>query len=86
MKKYGPEDRYDLLVHFPQITTPSLLVLGTQEIQDMVSIGATAAVSDQIVAAHPALARHIVEGADHRYTGKSDDLVDIVARWLASSD
>ena len=86
VKKYGPEDRYDLAKHFPTITVPSLLVLGTSEIESMVSIRATAQAADQIAAAHPALARHVVEGADHNYTGKTDVLIEIVSGWLAGSE
>jgi alpha/beta superfamily hydrolase len=86
VKKYGPEDRYDLAKHFSTITVPSRLVLGTSEIESMVSIRATAQAADQIAAAHPALARHIVEGADHNYTGKTDALIEIVSDWLAGSD
>jgi pimeloyl-ACP methyl ester carboxylesterase len=82
VKKYGPEDRYDIGAYFPRITTPSLLVLGTKEVQEMVSIAATAAVVDDIDAVHPALTTQLVDGADHQYTDRLGALLKVVAGWL----
>ncbi|MCZ6887503.1 MAG: alpha/beta fold hydrolase, partial [Gammaproteobacteria bacterium] len=82
VKKYGPENRYDLARHFPNVACPALLVLGTKEARDLVSIGATAALVEDLQKSVRDLSVRMFEGADHAYTGMIDDVCAALIEWL----
>jgi pimeloyl-ACP methyl ester carboxylesterase len=80
LKKYGPEDRYDLVRHLPRVACPVLLVLGTREAADSAAIGGTAAAA--LAGALPHLRVVSIDGADHVYTGVLESVLDAVVEWL----
>jgi len=82
LKKYGPEDRYDVVRHFPAVHCPALLLYGSLEANDGSAVSAT-------VAAAPELARQCtnlivvgIEGADHVYTGCMPQVIAAMRGWL----
>jgi alpha-beta hydrolase superfamily lysophospholipase len=82
LKKYGPEDRYDLVRHLPRVACPVLLVLGTREAADSAAIGGTAAAAAALAGALPHLRVVSIDGADHVYTGVLESVLDAVVEWL----
>lgn len=82
VKKYGPEDRYDLARHLPAIHCPTLLVIGTREMADLVSIGATAGCLPDMRKAMTNLTVRRVEELDHSYTGRAQEVGQLVIDWL----
>lgn len=84
LKKYGPEDRYDLVRHLPQVQCPVLLLYGTREAVDVAAIGGTAAAASALAAANPQIRIATVDGADHVYTRTLDTVLDCVTDWLCT--
>jgi alpha-beta hydrolase superfamily lysophospholipase len=82
LRKYGPEDRYDLYRHLPAIACPVLLLIGTREAVDSAAIGGAAAIAPALAATMPNLTLAIVDGADHVYTTTAATVIDTVAEWL----
>jgi pimeloyl-ACP methyl ester carboxylesterase len=88
MDKYGPDARYDILAHLPNVPIPLLVTIGGEEgarpdSADRFPFGGladqVAALSDRV----PNLTFELVSGADHFYTGVTDSLWVAVERWLA---
>lgn len=82
LRKYGPEDRYDLARHLPSIACPVFLLLGTREAVDSVAIAGTAAVAPALAASQPGLTLVHIDGADHVYTRTLEPVLDAVTEWL----
>jgi pimeloyl-ACP methyl ester carboxylesterase len=86
--KYGPEERYDILKHLPNVAVPLLVTIGGEEgarpdSADRFPFGGLA---DQVVALAgrvPTLTFALIPGADHFYTGQTEALWAAVERWLA---
>jgi pimeloyl-ACP methyl ester carboxylesterase len=88
--KYGPDERYDILKHLPNVATPLLVTIGGAEgarpdSPDRFPFGGlaeqVAALSDRV----PSLTFALIPGADHFYTGTTDALWTAAAGWLARS-
>ena len=81
LDKYGPEARYDILEHIPNLQVPTLLFIGTEETPKL-------AFADS----HPPMRRldgqmenfrfESIPGADHFYTNQRDYVWDLVSAWL----
>jgi pimeloyl-ACP methyl ester carboxylesterase len=70
--KYGPEDRYDILKHLPNVPAPILVTVGSLEQQ--LSFRAHRTELPALAAGVPNLKFALVDGADHQYTGVVDSL------------
>lgn len=84
VKKYGPEDRYDILRHVPSVRCPIFLLMGTREMVDMVQVGGTAAIAPRLAAAHPDFHVATIDGADHVYSRTLDAVIGAVTDWLGA--
>jgi pimeloyl-ACP methyl ester carboxylesterase len=86
--KYGPAERYDVLKHLPNVKTPLLLTIGGEEgiYQDRPDRFAFGGLAEQVSALAsdlPNVTFELIEGADHAYTGRTDQLWTAVERWLS---
>jgi hypothetical protein len=77
--KYGPDEQYDILKHLPGVSVPLLVTLGSEE---------QSPVFRSLHAEVPHLAHdsrwldfRVIQGADHVYTGKVDELWQAFATW-----
>lgn len=87
--KYGPDERYDLLKLLPGVSVPILVTIGSEEgarpdSPDRFSFGGLAGKVATLAGQTPNLTFELISGADHMYTGKTDDLWSVVERWLAT--
>jgi pimeloyl-ACP methyl ester carboxylesterase len=88
--KYGPEERYDILKHLPNVAVPLLVTVGGEEgarpdSADRFPFGGLAEQVAALSARQPNLAFALIPGADHFYTGTTDALWATVERWLVSA-
>lgn len=85
--KYGDE-RYNILKFVSQVTCPSLFTYGSLELEQGGVAFAGLPEAIRKVASEIDDAERVdqevltIVGADHFYTGKYDELADLVARWL----
>lgn len=80
--KYGPAERYNLLKFASAVDCPALFVYGSQELAHG---GIAFAGMPEAVMSLPGAERRaaaVIDGADHVYTGVSENLADEVSRWL----
>ena len=85
LDKYGPAERYNLLKFAGDLPCPALFVYGSKE---LASGGIAFAGMPEALLALPGTERRtaeVVDGADHIYTGKSEELAGVVVGWLTSS-
>ena len=86
LDKYGPEERFDIVKLLPSVNIPVLLTIGTNEGATMESpdrfsfLGLAGQVTS-LAAKRPSLTFEHIAGADHFYTGVTDDLWAAVNRW-----
>jgi pimeloyl-ACP methyl ester carboxylesterase len=79
VEKYGPDERYNLLKLLPQLTLPTLVVLGTKEMEGNIAFRG---LDMDIRAVQPGATVEVVAGADHIYNGCRRQLGDLVLGWL----
>jgi pimeloyl-ACP methyl ester carboxylesterase len=85
LDKYGPAERYNILRFAEQVACPALFVYGRKELDQG---GIAFAGLDEALAALPRRGPReiaVIEGADHVYTGVSQQLAERVAEWLAKA-
>jgi pimeloyl-ACP methyl ester carboxylesterase len=82
VEKYGPDERYNYLRFISGVSCPTLVTLGSLEVQsNMAFRGAPEAVAE--IGSRPARLRVVViPEADHFYTAGRQQLVDQVEAWL----
>jgi pimeloyl-ACP methyl ester carboxylesterase len=83
--KYGPDDRYNIVRHVPQMNCPSLFVYGQLELDAATT--AFAGIDESIrAAARPGqlIETRVIAAADHNYTGQSRSLAGELQSWLAA--
>jgi hypothetical protein len=87
LDKYGPEERYNILTHLPQVQVPLLVIIGSLEgtrpqHPDRFPFGGLAAQVPALAQSHPPLTFQLIPGADHHYTGVREALWSAVETWL----
>lgn len=82
VEKYGPDERYNFLRFLASVRPPTLLTFGSREVQgNMAFRGLPEAVSE-LAARQPSLRVAVVEGADHVYSGRRDEVLAVFEEWL----
>jgi GNAT superfamily N-acetyltransferase/pimeloyl-ACP methyl ester carboxylesterase len=82
LEKYGPHERYDYLKFIRSIELPLLVAFGELEVQsNMAFQGCPDAVKMQ-AGSGGSLQVEIVPGADHFYTNKRPELLQLIEPWL----
>ena len=84
--KYGPADRYDIVKHLPSVRVPILVTIASQEDIGVASprfpFKGLTRVVEQMAQELPQLSFELVQGADHYYTDRADDLSSAANNWL----
>ncbi len=82
VEKYGPDERYNFLRFLRGFSGPVLLTFGSREVESNAAFrGVPEALAAQ-GARHPRLRTTIIDGADHFYTGRRDEVAAQVEAWL----
>ncbi len=82
--KYGPDTRYDYFDHLPRVRKPLLLTVGSLE-ADNVSFAPLAEEGPTFRARWPLVSFSNVEGADHSYASRTQELWSEAASWFAEA-
>lgn len=85
--KYGPEERYDIMKHLPEISHPILVLFGGLEGNipanpDRFGFGGLADGVTEFAGGTDNTSCRVIEGGDHFYTGRTDELWAAVDGWL----
>lgn len=80
--KYGPAERYEILVRLPRVAVPTLVVYGSQELRHNPAFEGLAETVEALDPKRARIAVEVIAEADHFYTGLRDALAARVARWL----
>jgi pimeloyl-ACP methyl ester carboxylesterase len=79
--KYGPDARYDYLAHLPQVRKPLLLTVGSLEAGTPAFTGLVQDGADY-AARWPNVDFEVIDGADHAYTDRTEQLWSSLEGWL----
>jgi len=82
IQKYGPEEKYDIVKHIPNVQCPLLVMVGTAEAQTMMAFQGLPPLLEQLAEAMDQLTFATIPGADHAYTHQRDYVWGVVSRWL----
>jgi pimeloyl-ACP methyl ester carboxylesterase len=83
LEKYGPDEKYNFLRYLKQIATPALFTFGTVELEEVNFRGLPEAIAEA-TDGRQNIRVVTVEGANHSYTGKIDELSHNIRSWLAA--
>jgi len=79
-EKYGPEERYNYLRFIKDVHAPTLLTLGSIEMENNMAFRGLAEELRALGA--PALSVQTIAGADHFYSAAREPLVEAIDGWL----
>ena len=82
IQKYGPEAKYDILKHIPNVRYPLLIMVGTAEAQTMMAFQGLPPLLEKLAGAMDNVTFAAIPGADHAYTHQRDYVWGVVSRWL----
>jgi hypothetical protein len=87
--KYGPDETYNILDLLPKASVPVLITLGGEEgagpdKADWTAFGHLDGQLKALALRHDHLTYESIDGANHAYSGKSDELWKIAHSWLRS--
>ena len=82
LQKYGSQDHFDILSHIPQLTVPTLILIGTREAQTMIAFQGLPLKIAQLADELEHLTFALIEGADHLYTQQRHEVWQVVCSWL----
>jgi hypothetical protein len=89
LDKYGPEERFDIVKHLPNVQVPILVTIGTKEgagpeSPDRFSFLGLADRITDLAQGQDNLSFEPIDGADHFYTGVTDQLWSAIDNWLTT--
>ncbi len=84
LEKYGPDEKYNFLRYLKQIAAPVLFTFGTVELEE-VNFRSLPEAIEEVNESRQNIRVVTVEGANHAYTGKIDELSHNIRSWLAAS-
>ena len=82
IEKYGPEERFNILHHLPNVRVPLLVMIGTEEAQTMMGFRGLPSEVERLAGELDHLTFESIPGADHAYTHQRDYVWGVVSRWL----
>lgn len=82
VEKYGPDERYNYLRFLPSVKCPTLVTLGSIEVEGNMAFRAAPAELAAMAKRHGRLHVETITGADHFYTGVRAKVVVVVEEWL----
>jgi Alpha/beta hydrolase family len=82
VEKYGPDERYNYLPLLPRVGCPTLVTLGSKEVDSNMAFRAAPDEIRALSCRHPRVNVEVIPGADHFYTGVRSELNACLAAWL----
>lgn len=82
LRKYGPDEKYNLFNYIEQINCPVLAFTGTAEVGGRFAFDGLPEAFERAREKKPNLTHVSIPGGDHMYTGKHDFVFDHVLGWL----
>ncbi len=83
LEKYGPDEKYNFLRHLGQIAVPTLFTFGTVELEEVNFRGLPEAIAEA-TGSRQNVRVVTVDGANHSYTGRIDELSHNIRSWLTA--
>jgi pimeloyl-ACP methyl ester carboxylesterase len=84
LAKYGPHDDFDVVTHLPNISRPTLIVVGSDSVKNSPAFADLPQAIDDVAKTNERLSVKIVEGANTGYSSHLDIPFACVERWLTS--
>jgi len=84
LEKYGPNTRFDYFQHLPNVRKPLLLTVGSLEADD-ISFTPLVEKGPEFNARWPRISFQNIQGADHSYTSRTQELWSGVSTWLSGT-
>jgi hypothetical protein len=84
VEKYGPEERYNYLKFIGGVPCPTLVTLGSVEVENNVAFRGAPEALYILGARSQRLAVELIPGGDHFYSGVRQELLSRVESWLTS--
>ena len=87
--KYGPGERYNILEHVAHLRTPTRICFGSEELTGSVAFeGLPELISERVAGSRAEMLTtvNVIDGADHMYSQRRDELVAWVGRHLMDAD
>jgi pimeloyl-ACP methyl ester carboxylesterase len=85
VEKYGPDERYNYLRFLAGVPCPTLLTLGSIEVENNMAFRGAAEALAALGNRQGRLATEVVPGADHFYTGVRPDLIARLEAWVRAT-
>ena len=82
LDKYGPEERYNVVTHAPQLQFPTLFTFGSVEVQQHAAFQKMPDDLEAVAANNPHVRVGVIAGADHVYSGTRAELLARIDLWL----
>lgn len=82
VEKYGPEERYNYLRFLPSVSSPTLITLGSIEVENNMAFRGLPEALTRLRERNAKLAHELIAGADHFYTGVREALSVRIESWL----
>ena len=82
VEKYGPDERYNFLKFVTMASCPTLIALGSKEVENNMAFQNLPETLGEMAAKHRFLRVETIVGADHFYTGVRKEVVACVEAWL----
>ncbi len=87
IEKYGPDAKYDYLLHIPNVRVPLLLTIGSAEEEGPIALAfrGMPRLLEKLAGELEQLTFELIPGADHGYSSQRQYLWDGVSRWLKAN-
>ncbi len=82
LEKYGPGERYNVLRQLEKMPCPTLVVFGSQEVQENIAFAKMPAAIETLAKANSRLKLATIAGGDHVYSGVRKELIARLETWL----
>jgi dienelactone hydrolase len=82
VEKYGPDERYNFLNFLGGVTCPTLVTLGSVEVERNMAFRGSPDEIARLIERYPHVALKVIAGADHFYTGAREEAWTAIAGWL----
>ncbi len=81
LDRYGPAERYNILLRLDRVRTPTLVTYGSTEVQQNEAFRGMPEAVEKLANEHNRLQVAVIAGADHIYTGCHDSLAAVIGKW-----
>ena len=82
VEKYGPDERYNYLRFVGSVSCPTLVTLGSIEVENNMAFCGTPEAIEKLQARYRQLSLETITEADHFYTAVRDELLARVESWV----